>query len=404
LDRVITKAIIQQPSRIRKAGRADVTRRFVPKWYIGVNRMPLGKTETISSMGGPKQTTYYDAKAVEQMKKMITATDMQMRQVERDKKLSGLDKYKITEKLKDTKELRKDRLNKYTNDAKTRDRYRKDYAKLKDNYIEPQIDLLRETGTKNSAWGEPASTPSTQSAATTGESKVNSVGFGDWTKDAEYVKTQIADPSGLSVRTRNFLNNNVKTIEELLSLTEDQVRKSRNTSKDTWVEIQNFKADMALDLAKVGDPEDVTRLSKMPDMWKQIMSGDYVKPKDPKVKMDQTIKQLEGFIGDLDRKIATEAVEKSKKVSLPAPKKSLAGVFKGLGRATVAGLAEAPAFEFLSPPSAGPSDPEDPVNQFERGQMSSEDFAEYLKKTAGARKKTNYFDPLQTMIRSMQGK
>jgi hypothetical protein len=315
------------------------------------------------------------------MQKMITAADMQMRQLERDKKISDLDKYKITEKLKDTKELRKDRLNKYTNDAKTREKYRKEYAKLKDTHIVPEVDLLKETETKNSAWGEPASTPSTQSAATTGKGKVNSVGFGEWTKDAEYTKTQIADPSGLSVRTKNFLDNNVKTIEELLSLTEDQVRQARNTSKDTWDEIQKFKADVALDLTNIGDPEDVTRVSKMPAMWESVMSGEYVKPKDPKAKMDQTIKQLEGFIGDLDKEIAAEAAQKNKVVELPIPKKkkSLVGVFKGLGRAAVAGLAEAPAYEFLNPPSAGPSDMEDPVYRFERGQIPLEELSKRMK-------------------------
>ena len=338
--------------------------------------MPLGKTETISSMAGPRRTTYYDATAAEQMQKMITAADMQMRQVERDKKLSGLDKYKIIENLKDTKEFRKDRLNQYTNDAQTRGRYRKEDAKLKDNYIEPQVDLLRETETKNLALGEPASTPGTQSVATTGKSKIDSVGFGEWTKDAEYAKTQIADPSGLSVRTRNFLDGNVKTIEELLALTEDQVRKTRNTSEDTWKEIQKFKDDIALDLAKVGDPEDVTRLSKMPGMWERVMSGEDVKAKDPKVKMGETIKKLENFLEDLDKEIAKEASQKNKVVELPTPKskKSLASMFTGLGRATVAGLAEAPAYEFLNPPSAGPSDPEDPVNQFERGQIGLEEF------------------------------
>jgi hypothetical protein len=343
--------------------------------------MPLGKIQTVSSMAGPRQTTYYDATAAEQMQKMITAADMQMRQVERDKKLSGLDKYKIIENLKDTKEFRKDRLNQYTNDAQTRERYRKEDAKLKDNYIEPQVDLLRETETKNLALGEPASTLGTQSVAATGKSKVDSVGFGGWTKDAEYTKTQIADPSGLSVRAKNFLNNNVKTIEELLSLTEDQVRQARNTSKDTWNEIQKFKADVALDLTNIGDPEDVTRVSKMPAMWESVMSGEYVKPKDPKAKMDQTIKQLEDFLEDLDKEIAAEAAQKNKVVELPTPKKkkSLAGVFKGLGRAAVAGLAEAPAYEFLNPPSAGPSDMEDPVYRFERGQIPLEELSKRMR-------------------------
>ena len=68
-----------------------------------------------------------------------------------------------------------------------------------------------------------------------------------------------------------------------------------------------------------------------------------------------------------------------KATPLPAPKRSLAGVFKGLGRAAVAGLAEAPAYEFLNPPSAGPSDPEDPVYRFETGQMSLDEFTKRIK-------------------------
>lgn len=49
-------------------------------------------------------------------------------------------------------------------------------------------------------------------------------------------------------------------------------------------------------------------------------------------------------------------------------------VAKGLGSGLVGGLAQAPAYEFVSPPSAGPSDPEDPVYQFERGLISQEEF------------------------------
>ena len=52
------------------------------------------------------------------------------------------------------------------------------------------------------------------------------------------------------------------------------------------------------------------------------------------------------------------------------------GLNKGLslGAGIVRGLAEAPAYEFLNPPSAGPSDYNDPVNQFERGLISQEEF------------------------------
>jgi len=46
------------------------------------------------------------------------------------------------------------------------------------------------------------------------------------------------------------------------------------------------------------------------------------------------------------------------------------GLVEGLAR----GLAEAPKYEFLNPPSAGPSDPNDPVYQFERGLISQAEF------------------------------
>ena len=43
------------------------------------------------------------------------------------------------------------------------------------------------------------------------------------------------------------------------------------------------------------------------------------------------------------------------------------------------GLAEMPKYEFINPPSAGPSDPEDPVYQFERGLISQAELMRRLK-------------------------
>ena len=50
------------------------------------------------------------------------------------------------------------------------------------------------------------------------------------------------------------------------------------------------------------------------------------------------------------------------------------GAFSKVAGGLARGLAEAPAYEFVSPPSAGPSDPKDPVYQFERGLISEEEF------------------------------
>ena len=50
------------------------------------------------------------------------------------------------------------------------------------------------------------------------------------------------------------------------------------------------------------------------------------------------------------------------------------GAFSKVAGGLAKGLAQAPAYEFLNPPSAGPSDPEDPVYLFERGLISEEEF------------------------------
>jgi len=63
----------------------------------------------------------------------------------------------------------------------------------------------------------------------------------------------------------------------------------------------------------------------------------------------------------------------AKAINSGVPQK-IVKVAKGLGSGLARGLAEAPAYEFVNPPSAGPSDPEDPVYQFERGLISEEEF------------------------------
>jgi len=367
----------------------------------------------MSSMAGPKQSSYYDAELQYGVKGQLDSIEKELRELGRDTKLSKYEKNKRVDELLEQRARNKNMLEKYNSDSRYREEIRKaDAVTQGEVKITPEVDNVRTTEARNSAMAEPAN-PDTKS--TTSKARGSKAEWTNWDENlssAEYPeilnseKTQLADPNGLSVRTKNFLDNNVKTIEDFMGLTEAQVRESRNTSKDTWAEIQKFKEEITKDLALVEDPKDLAMVTKENSVWKMVMSGAYAKPKNPKVKMDQTIKQLEDFLEDLDKKIAAEASQKNKVVELPTPKKkkSLAGVFKGLGRATVAGLAEAPAFEFLSPPSAGPSDPEDPVNQYERGQMSQEDFDEFTKQAAETRKKTNYFDPLQTMIRGVQGK
>jgi hypothetical protein len=80
-------------------------------------------------------------------------------------------------------------------------------------------------------------------------------------------------------------------------------------------------------------------------------------------------KALYKGIGMLEQpaKLTTKAI----KSGIP---QKIGNVAKGLGAGLASGLAEAPKYEFLNPPSAGPSDPDDPVYQYERGLISQAEF------------------------------
>jgi len=352
--------------------------------------MPLGKTETVSSMAGPKSVTVYDTEDLDFLNRMITESDMAINQTKRSKTLSDLDKYKRIETLQDNKKRHIDRLKMYTSDPRFRAEYKNKLGMLggeSANSITPDVGPLKQTKTMSSPSARvDAPDEDTFSRATT-------------TKNKRIDKVTFAGQSDKAV---------ADALKEHGKKTLDALKEDPFIYGKQGVEEAVKRGYLSPDIAGIyeNEGEDAARkamgLGKNPLAWEDLTT-----PKSKsKAKMDQTIKQLEGFLEDLDKEIAAEASQKNKVVELPTPKKkkSLAGVFKGLGRATVAGLAEAPAFEFLSPPSAGPSDPEDPVNQYERGQMSQEDFDEFTKQAAKTRKKTNYFDPLQTMVRGLQGK
>lgn len=110
---------------------------------------------------------------------------------------------------------------------------------------------------------------------------------------------------------------------------------------------------------------------------------DLIHAEDPTkmVKAETTTRTNPSRILDLQKPTTTTKVRYSQIETIPIKTKAKPpGIAKGLGKAVVRGLAEAPAYEFLNPPSAGPSDPNDPVYQFERGLISQEEFLRKMRK------------------------
>jgi len=311
--------------------------------------MPLGKTETMSSTAGPKQITNYDDASANMLKRLIVGTDMEINQVMRDKNIPEADKYGRIEELKDLKEYRKDRFNQYINDAKFRDKYRNSLFKDQQTFIAPEWDAILETETRtNPSRILDLEKPKVISKSMMAEDAgINSVSFGEDSPNpatvpknrSEFLATQ-PGPTGASVRTKNFVANNAQSMEDFMKLTEDQVRQARNVGARNWDEIKTIQ----------------DKIKKDPKSW-----GLYRKELD--------IPELE--------------YSAPKKLNLPTvPEKAgkMSGIAKGLGKAVLRGVAEAPALEFLNPPSAGPSDPEDPVFLFERGLISESEFKRLMRK------------------------
>lgn len=74
-------------------------------------------------------------------------------------------------------------------------------------------------------------------------------------------------------------------------------------------------------------------------------------------------------------KTPADIIEKTIKSEIP---EKMGNITKGVTSGLARGLAEAPAYEFLNPPSAGPSDQEDPVYQFERGLITQQELINKL--------------------------
>jgi uncharacterized phage infection (PIP) family protein YhgE len=68
-----------------------------------------------------------------------------------------------------------------------------------------------------------------------------------------------------------------------------------------------------------------------------------------------------------------------KATEVPIKGTGLGKAAKGLMSGLLRGVVEAPKYEFLNPPSAGPSDPDDPIYQFERGLITQDEFIRRLK-------------------------
>jgi len=109
---------------------------------------------------------------------------------------------------------------------------------------------------------------------------------------------------------------------------------------------------------------------------------DLVHAEDPTkmVKAETTTRTNPSRILDLEKPSTTTKIKYSQIETVPVKTKpKTSGIVKGLGKAVLSGLAEAPAYEFLNPPSAGPSDPNDPIYQFERGLITQDEFIRRLK-------------------------
>jgi len=311
--------------------------------------MPLGKTETMSSMAGPRQVTNYDDASANMLKRLIVGADMEINQVMRDKNIPEADKYGRIEELKDLKEYRKDRFNQYINDAKFRDKYRNSLFKDQQTFIAPEWDAILETETRtNPSRILDLEKPKVISKSMMAEDAgINSVSFGEDSPNlatapknrSEFLATQ-PGPTGASVRTKNFVANNAQSMEDFMKLTEDQVRQARNVGASNWDEIKTIQ----------------DKIKKDPKSW-----GFYRKELD--------IPELE-----------YSATKKLNPPAVPEKAGRMSGIAKGLGKAVLRGAAEAPALEFLNPPSAGPSDPEDPVFLFERGLISESEFKRLMRK------------------------
>ena len=274
---------------------------------------------------------------------------MEINQVMRDKNIPEADKYGRIEELKDLKEYRKDRFNQYINDAKFRDKYRNSLFKDQQTFIAPEWDAILETETRtNPSRILDLEKPKVISKSMMAEDAgINSVSFGEDSPNpaaapknrSEFLATQ-PGPTGASVRTKNFVANNAQSMEDFMKLTEDQVRQARNVGASNWDEIKTIQ----------------DKIKKDPKSW-----GFYRKELD--------IPELE-----------YSAPKKLNPPTVPEKAGKMSGIAKGLGKAVLRGVAEAPALEFLNPPSAGPSDPEDPVFLFERGLISESEFKRLMRK------------------------
>jgi len=109
---------------------------------------------------------------------------------------------------------------------------------------------------------------------------------------------------------------------------------------------------------------------------------DLIHAEDPTkmVKAETTTRTNPSRILDLEKPSTTTKIKYSQIETVPVKTKpKTSGIVKGLGKAVLRGMAEAPAYEFLNPPSAGPSDPDDPIYQFERGLITQDEFIRRLK-------------------------
>jgi hypothetical protein len=210
---------------------------------------------------------------------------------------------------------------------------------------------------------------------------------------------RIAEPSVegnfVNPSLKNYYQENQKATQEAIKKIDKNIAETRR--HEVWHDIQNASVKTGEPIAPIinkiaplpEDSENVQKLKKAVISIVKEAQARIVAKKNPILGLADMVENASGY-ADSGDKIKNVIYKTMSVAETPAklikqaftPDSSVAksiDIVKNVGSGVVRGLAEAPAYEFLNPPSAGPSDPEDPIYQFERGLISQDEFIRRLK-------------------------